>query len=506
MTDTEEITCRHRPECDGCPLFEMSPEASRQYKYEALTESFQSYRERYAWHAPQVAASPHSLGYRNRARMVVTAESELGFYRSGSREVLAIEKCLVHDARLERILEQLREFAGLDEAAFVDIRVDPRSRKAIVAFVMRVAPDDKWKLAAVEHLSKLAGPESISVHLEILGRNDAIGSGKTEVLAGEPTLSMHVGDHAFEVSNDAFFQVNVGVLENIHRMVRESVSHATTLLDAYCGVGVHGIACAPAGAEITGFDSVDVAIDLARRNAARAGVAADFRLSDDQSADLKNFDAAIMNPARAGISQQFIAKLSSQEIPRIVYISCEPKSLLRDSERLAQAGYQLDQIAAFDMMPRTEHVELVAVFSRSDRRTFAPIEGFSGVSGPAADDEWLAVVEGSVPRNATLPGALGKIERLRRCGSDSVVRLLTTDVESTRLRETLRAWGHPIIGDDDFGNPAANHRYAGEFALDRLALHRYRSGQETEVASAHLVSIFRLPDKVLYPSGRGDDV
>ncbi len=504
MNTPDEITeCKHRPACDGCPLFEAGS-GGVAIKTEALRGYFRSYRDRFGWRAPQVESHSADLGYRNRARMVVEG-ARLGFYQAGSRNFIEIERCLVHTPHLEGVLDHIRDFEGLSECRFVDVRSSRETQSALVSLVRADEPADAWIDQAIEHF---AGVPGLSLALELLADSDAIGTGVSRVLHGDDSLSMRVSGFDFEVTNDAFFQVNIDVLEAIHRRIRPFLESVEDLVDAYCGVGVHGIAVSPENARIRGFDAVPQAVELAQRNADRAGREATYLASSDSDfmLDGETSDALIVNPARSGLSQPFVKRISGHPFERIVYVSCDPPSFLRDAERLVTAGWRPVEWAAFDMMPRTEHVELLGLFERIEEASYSIIDTYSGVEGPPADDTWFAIVEGELPRRATLPRAMGTITRLRRCGPDSVVEIQTQGIEVDALRETLRAWQHPIVGDRHFGHESTAHRYEREFALDRPALHRYRSGDRYEVVSAHLVSMFKLPAKVLNPLGRGDDV
>jgi len=74
--------------------------------------------------------------------------------------------------------------------------------------------------------------------------------------------------------------------------------------------------------------------------------------------------AVIVDPPRSGLSASATQGLLAWAAPQIVYVSCDPPTLARDAGRLAQAGYRLQSIEAFDLFPNTPHVEALAVFAR----------------------------------------------------------------------------------------------------------------------------------------------
>jgi len=78
-------------------------------------------------------------------------------------------------------------------------------------------------------------------------------------------------------------------------------------------------------------------------------------------ADSLPADLVILNPPRAGIHSDLVPVLLEAKPPRIIYVSCDPATLARDTAALA-AGYDLERLHAFDLFPQTAHVETVAVF------------------------------------------------------------------------------------------------------------------------------------------------
>lgn len=557
MTDDQTPTCPNRPACDGCPSFEASPAEILAARRARVVSAVDDYPER-GWQVDETVPAAARLGYRNRARMVVvsdatSAESLLGFYQAGTREVLPVESCPVHHPAIERALAALRPalFARPQlrgTARFVDVRVDRPGEQAIVTLALVVAGGeltealtDALRRVHSEVAATLAveGSLELGLHANVSGAETAaILSGRQIPVAGPEAVKIAVSGGRFEVPPQAFFQAHPAVLEAIHDRIRPWIADAAVVADLYAGVGVHGIACAPEGARLVGFDANPEAIEAAARNAADSGKfgedgAAFATLSDAEAGEwlaprLDAPTAVIINPARAGISVELVEALSQarlgSSIERIAYVSCEPRTLARDMDRLGDLGFCVASITPFDLMPGTDHVEVLVLLERSggegSRGELQGVRDFwptgerpydAGVSGPAADptagrSTWVARVVGRPPKG-TPPFAshrgLMQVERLRSLGEHTVVRVTTEGASDRDVRERLRRWGYPVLGDEGFGDRNANAIARSERFLDRIALHcvqvRFEGGQKTAFAPVpgQLMAVLQLPRKVL---------
>jgi 23S rRNA (uracil1939-C5)-methyltransferase len=558
MSDLENHAqpCRHRPECSGCPLFEKSEDAQIERKREIIRRALDAYPSLSALTIRAFHAAPESLFYRNRARMVATdspvPSEKLGFYQAGSREILPIERCVVHHPDAESVVDvirtQLPTHTELDAfTRFIDVRTTAGfgadQEAAIVTFG---GAQDGVSMGRVhEQVAELAETvasavdHEVSTHLNISdAREDAVLAGRQKLVRGEDAIDYDVSGHRFRVPPTAFFQMNCDQLEAAHRRMRDELSgRESVLVDLYSGVGVHGIALAESRTRIVGFDSSDEAVGVARLNAAFAELEHEYlAASDDAVADwilnqVGDDDALVVtNPARAGMGHEVLYALEDIRADRILYLSCEPRTLARDADRLGAIGYECAALEAFDFLPRTEQVELLAIFQPADaprpsryerahrpkdERTFS-----EGVSGPTLDadsleggieTEWVALVKGQTPGHGFLPQVGSaqqsrvQIDKLRNVGENCVIRLTASKLDDRQIRERLRRWNHPVIGDPEFGDRQANHVAEREDYLDRIALHCVRASvgdtQYFAPVPGGFLALMRLPRAVLENTG-----
>jgi 23S rRNA (uracil1939-C5)-methyltransferase len=142
------------------------------------------------------------------------------------------------------------------------------------------------------------------------------------------------------------------------------------VLDLYAGVGLFAVSLAAAGyLEVTAVEADRASGADLRRNARpyEPKIAVHVARVEDYLASRRGRPAGttIVDPPRAGISNDAMDAVIRHRSPRLVYVSCDPATLARDTRRLLDAGYRLMSLRAFDLFPNTPHVESLAVFERS---------------------------------------------------------------------------------------------------------------------------------------------
>ncbi|MGB7995811.1 MAG: 23S rRNA (uracil(1939)-C(5))-methyltransferase RlmD, partial [Photobacterium halotolerans] len=143
------------------------------------------------------------------------------------------------------------------------------------------------------------------------------------------------------------------------------------VLDLFCGLGNFSLPLAQKAQQVVGVEGVDEMVQRASTNAARNQLAntAFYQGNLEQGIESfswasKGFDKVLLDPARAGAAgvMKEVAALSPS---RILYVSCNPSTLARDSQVLLQQGYQLQRLGMLDMFPHTGHLESMALFIRT---------------------------------------------------------------------------------------------------------------------------------------------
>jgi 23S rRNA (uracil1939-C5)-methyltransferase/tRNA (uracil-5-)-methyltransferase len=147
-------------------------------------------------------------------------------------------------------------------------------------------------------------------------------------------------------------------------------SGASYLVDAYCGSGLFGISAAAEFQEVIGVELSESAVKKAAHNAEINGltnckfIAADAREIFARVPHDGGDTVVIIDPPRAGCSEEFLQQLFAFNPRRVVYISCNPATQMRDLTLFTAAGYGLHNVQPFDLFPQTKHLECVMTLSK----------------------------------------------------------------------------------------------------------------------------------------------
>lgn len=174
----------------------------------------------------------------------------------------------------------------------------------------------------------------------------------------------------FEVPADGFWQVNPEVAQRLYRSVADEFERgraaAPDILDLYCGVGVFGLCCRPRS--LFGVESGKQAVAFAERNAA-AQAMGDARFVMGQVGQLlkkipfSETATVVLDPPRSGLEHHVARAIAKSRAPRVLYVSCDPATLVRDLRSLAQA-FEIRSVRWFDMFPRTARFETFVTLER----------------------------------------------------------------------------------------------------------------------------------------------
>ena len=155
--------------------------------------------------------------------------------------------------------------------------------------------------------------------------------------------------------------------------LRRAFDHKDDLaFDLYCGAGTISLCLAREAGQVIGAEIVPEAIENAKANAALNGIDnVEFLCADAGEAAQKLAGrklrprVVVVDPPRKGMREDAIAAVASMQPARVVYVSCEPSTLARDILRFQQLGYSLKAATAYDLFPRTKHVETVCLLTHT---------------------------------------------------------------------------------------------------------------------------------------------
>ena len=217
----------------------------------------------------------------------------------------------------------------------------------------------------------------VSIYLNInTERNNTVLGRDNKIIYGKESISDTLCGIEFKISPHSFYQINPFMTEKLYNRAIEyaNITPEDTVLDVYCGIGTISLAAAKLAKKVYGIEIVEQAIINARENATNNGITnAEFFADSAEKAVPKLIeggarpDIVILDPPRKGSDEVTLNAIASAEPKRIVYVSCNPATLARDTKYLASHGYSPQKCTAVDMFPHTAHVETVLVMSRVEK-------------------------------------------------------------------------------------------------------------------------------------------
>lgn len=402
--------------CGGCEWLGLPYRKQLNRKHAAMEELYRPLIERFAWPVqvdavlgmgPSREAGPVTIedaplasprAFRHKAATPFApgtngARDEVccGFFARGTHRIIPCASCAVEAQGSRDTLNDVARLASeLGIPAYDEdrrqgqlrhavLRVGWRTSEAMLTLVTRTRD--------VPHLDELvdavirAHPDLVTIAQNVNPRvTNAILGGETRVLHGEPRMRDRLLDCMFEISPVSFYQVNPQQTEVLYQRAIEEmeIAEGDVVLDTYCGSGTIGIAAA-AHARAHGVRMRLVGVERnveGVRDAARNAQINELESTSEfiardateymQEAAKKNepIDVLIMDPPRAGSTPQFIEAAVALAPRRIVYISCNPVTQVRDLELFGASGYRVERLTPVDLFPHTAHTEMIATLSR----------------------------------------------------------------------------------------------------------------------------------------------
>lgn len=355
----ERVTprCPHFGVCGGCQQQHASVALQQSSKAQSLARLMNH-------PVDNIIASPE-WGYRRRARLSLNYLSraqtlEMGFRKAASSDLVDIRQCPVMVPRLEALLPALRiclnGLQGVRRLGHVELVLADNGPLMVLRHTEPLSANDKQKLEQFSHQHDVA--------LFLAPQSDAL----EHITGDEPYY--HSDGLRLTFSPRDFIQVNDAVNQQMVARALEwlDVQPTDRVLDLFCGMGNFTLPLARRAQSVVGVEGVPALVAKAQRNAESNGLKNVIFFHENLEEDVtrqpwaaQGFDKILLDPARAGAPgvMQHVVKLMPR---RVVYVSCNPATLARDSEALISAGYQIQRLAMLDMFPHTGHLESMVLF------------------------------------------------------------------------------------------------------------------------------------------------
>jgi len=386
--DENRPFCPHYPHCIGCVFIDVPYSEQLTRKREILAQALAVFPALADLKIPVVVASPRRLGYRARVKLVVRrtkGEVATGLYVPGSHRVMDISSCPVHPRPVNQVLHYLKnkilelgivpydERNDTGDLRYLDFRYSFTRRELNVTLISRhpVLPEAGRLARSLQRRFRFVAGVVQNINEQ---RGNVIWGERFRSLAGNDTILEQFGDLKLVFPAGVFSQANPFMARQLYGFVCDiaDLKGNETILDLYCGVGPISLYLAAGASQIWAIDDSETSINTAKQNARRNGISnCRFMVGDvavkaaEARQMLGQVNMVVVNPPRKGMGAVAMEALIDLGAPRLIYVSCEPKSLARDLDKLVTAGYEIRRVQPFDMFPQTAEVETVVLAVKS---------------------------------------------------------------------------------------------------------------------------------------------
>lgn len=326
--------------CGGCHLQFISYDKQVSMKEEILLDSMQ--RIGGIEVSLSEALTERAYHYRHRAQFKISPKGEIGFYREGTRDVVAIEECPLMIQEINLVIRQTK---GMKLTGIKEIHVSYGDTGIALVKAKSSAVD-------MENLMTGAGLSGI-----------AFGNGES---IGKDYIRLDLNGLQYTITPWSFFQAHWNLNKKVVELIVNELRplDGMRVLDLYAGAGNFSLPLAVYASQVVAVEGNPHAVEDGQRNAGLNNIknCRFIKSSAEKYKINEKFDIVFLDPPRPGLTSEVMKKVTDFSPKKIVYVSCNPATLARDFKKLGEK-YKLDSLRMIDFFPNTYHVEALAFLS-----------------------------------------------------------------------------------------------------------------------------------------------
>lgn len=340
--------CPYYEECGGCNLMHTNYDFQLNFKEKKIKNIFNKYLNS-TIKINKIIRSDKNINYRNKVTFQV--DKKIGFYKRKSNDIVYINKCFLIDNKINDIIDDLNKL-DLESIKSITCRCNENDIMVVISV--------KNKINESSVINTLKDKcTSIIINYK----------NNFKCIYGNNYIINTIGDKYYFVTNDGFFQINKDITYKLYSKIKEysNLTGNETVLDLYCGSGTIGIFLSDMCKKVIGVEINKYSIECAKKNLKLNNINnCEFICDSTDNISLNiNPDIIILDPPRSGLSKKAITDIISFKAKKIIYVSCDPMTLVRDLNLLNEY-YDILEITPFDMFPNTHHVECISVLHRKN--------------------------------------------------------------------------------------------------------------------------------------------
>lgn len=371
-----DADCETYKRCGGCSLRHIQYEQTLKMKQNAV-QSLVNKTLKTKVQVQETLGMRNPYKYRNKAQYPVgvdkNGEPQIGVYANRTHEIVPIKSCLIQNEQTEKIAKFILEFIRKNNISIYDeksgkglvrhivTKIGIKTNEIMCIIVINGKTIPKEKELVKEIIKKYPHVKSIIKNINIKNTNVILGQENIN-LFGSGCIEDVLGDYRFKISPLSFYQVNPTQAEKLYNIGVEEAKIAKNdvVFDLYCGIGTISLFMAKYAKKVYGIEIVEEAIKSAKENAKindienAEFVAGDVEIILDDFINKKKIipDIVMVDPPRRGLDNKSIENILKVNPKKIVYISCNPATLVRDLSKF-ETKYNINFIKPVDMFPYT---------------------------------------------------------------------------------------------------------------------------------------------------------
>ena len=383
-----EEDCSTYKRCGGCDLRHIDYEETLNIK-QKMVQNLVNKTLTKKVNVQKTIGMGNPYNYRNKAQFPVglnkQGEVQVGVFAQRTHEIIGMKECFIQNIEAQKIAFSIQKFIieknipvyneetleGLIRHIVIKVGIRTHEIMCILVINGKKIP---YEAELVEMLVRQYNVKTIVKNINTKNTNVILGY-ENIILHGDGYIYDILGDYTFKISPMSFYQVNPVQAEVLYNTAIEmaNLSKDDILFDLYCGIGTIGIFASSYVKKVYGIEIVEQAIEDAKENAKINNIENIEFFAGDAPKIFSNLmekkqvypDVIIVDPPRKGLDNNTINNILAVKPKKVVYISCNPATMVRDMKLLSE-DYEIGNIQPVDMFPFTSHVECCSVLYLKD--------------------------------------------------------------------------------------------------------------------------------------------
>lgn len=388
-----QTPCKHFNQCGGCSILSVPYEKQLEIKERQVLDLFLQ-QDLIGFEFLGIQGSPLNKLYRNKMEYTFGDEVKggpltLGLHKKGRHiDILTVDGCFLVDNDFISVLTSTVKYFDEKELPYYRTMSHQGYLRNLVVrkgintneLMVNIVTSSQIDFDMAEYKEMLLNLELEAELVSILhtindGLADAVQCDELRVLHGRDYITEEVLGLKFKISPFSFFQTNTKGAEVLYSIARDFIGDHSdkVIFDLYSGTGTIGQVMAGKAKKVYGIEIIEEAVKAANENAKLNGLSNCEFIAGDVGKTVKNLkdkpDLIIVDPPRPGVHKDAVRDISGFGAKEIVYISCNPRTLVLDLVEFKKYGYEVEKVKCMDMFPNTPHVESIILM------TYCGLEG-----------------------------------------------------------------------------------------------------------------------------------